>query len=108
MPSRSPVEARPVRTAANSRPSASRAPFILVSTSFITLCVSAMDSPSRRNDRAYGLAEDDAFDVTGSSQVEDDDWQLVVHAERNRGRVHDLKAAIEHLDVGDPFQALGG
>src|SRR6266699_5670453 len=109
IPSSSPADARPVRTAANSRPSASRAPVIFVSTSLImltTLWVSAMDSPSRRHDRAYGLAEDDPLDVTGSGQIEDDDRQLVVHAERDRGGVHHLQPAIEHLDVRHPLETL--
>src|SRR5262245_48821954 len=106
MPSSRLSDARPAPTAAISRPSASRAPFILVSTSLITFWVSSMDSPSRRNDRAHGLTENDPFDVTGSGQIEDDDRQLVVHAERDRGGVHHLEPSIEHLDVGQPLEAL--
>ena len=37
--------------------------------------------------------------LPGAREVEDDDRQLVVHAERDRGGVHHLQPAVEHLDV---------
>ena len=37
--------------------------------------------------------------LPGCGHVEHDDRQLVVHAERDRGRVHHLEAAVEHLEV---------
>src|SRR3990167_10964266 len=76
MTSSSPVEARPVRTLANSRPSVSTAVDIRASRSFSNAC---MPLPSRRHDRAHWLAEHDPLDVTGARQVEHDDRQLVVH-----------------------------
>src|SRR5437016_2861172 len=36
-----------------------------------------------------GLAEDHAPQITHLPETEDDDWQLVVHAQRDRGRIHD-------------------
>src|SRR5438046_9481633 len=99
IPSSSPAEARPVRTAANSRPSASTAPVIFVSTSLITLCGVSAISPSRRYDRADGLAEDDPLDVPGSRQAEDEDGQLVVHAERDRGGITHSQPASGHVHV---------
>src|SRR5437016_7519362 len=45
------------------------------------------------------LAEDDALDVPLGEQVEDDDRHPVVHAQRERGAVHDGQAAVEHLEV---------
>src|ERR671919_2854931 len=107
MASSSPAEARPVRTVANSRASTSSAAFMRASTSFSTVCMTAPLSGRRGDDRAHGLAAYDPRDVAGSGQVEHDDRQLVVHAERDRGGVHDLEAAVEHLDVRDPRQALG-
>src|SRR5262249_19858520 len=51
--------------------------------------------------RPDGLPGDDAAEVAGGPQVEDDDRQLVVHAERDRSGVHDLEPLLEHLEVGD-------
>ena len=39
--------------------------------------------------------------LPGVGHVEHDDRQLVVHAERDRGRVHHLQAPVEHLEVAD-------
>src|SRR3989442_8145560 len=36
--------------------------------------------------------------------VEHDDRQLVVHAERDGGGVHDAEALVQHLDVRDPLE----
>src|SRR5439155_487404 len=49
----------------------------------------------------------DPPDVPGTGQIEDDDRQLVVHAERDRGRVHDLEPPVQHVDVGHVRQPLG-
>ena len=52
-----------------------------------------------------GFAGDGALDVARRPQVEDDDRQPVVHAQRNRGRVHHLQALFEHLQVRDAIEA---
>ncbi len=55
--------------------------------------------------RADRLAADHALDVAARVQVEDDDGQLVVAAQRDRGRVHDLEVLLQHLEVGDAVEA---
>ena len=47
----------------------------------------------------YGLAHDDTPEVARALQVEHDDGELVVHAERDRGRVHHLEAAVDHFQI---------
>src|SRR5215470_12329513 len=105
MLSSSPADARPVRTPANSRDSTSMAAFIRVSRSFSTTCMPSSLPRRRRHDRAHGLAENEPLDVAGAREVEHDDRQLVVHAERDGGGVHDAESLIEHLDVAGPLDA---
>src|SRR4051794_24312757 len=63
------------------------------------------DSGSRRYQRPDRLAGHRALDIARSSQVEYDDRQPVVHAQRDRRGVHDLEPLLEHLLVGDPIVA---
>src|SRR5215510_15769664 len=51
-----------------------------------------------RDDRADALARRNPADVA-FRQLEDVDRQAVVHAERQRGGVHDLQPALDRLDV---------
>src|SRR5581483_10876042 len=53
---------------------------------------------ARLDDRSDLLAGDDARDVA-VHQLEDVDRQLVVHAKRERGRVHDAQPALDRLQV---------
>src|SRR6185503_18082258 len=103
--------ARPVRTDAMSRRTRSMAPSMRVFTSpnmpFKSLksisagwwlLVGRSWLADRRADR---FAHDHAADVAGLAQVEDDNRQLVVHAERDGRGVHHLELSFEHLQVGD-------
>src|SRR5688572_17978050 len=47
------------------------------------------------------IAQDYAGDVAGLAQVEDDNRELVVHAQRDRRGVHHLELPFEDLQVGD-------
>src|SRR4051795_81143 len=100
-------EARPVRTVASSprldstdfaiRPSASLSSSSISSTGppFSSLGGRAGDQ------RAHPLAADDPIYVAGVPHVEDVDGEIVVHAERERGRVHHLEPALDRLAMGD-------
>src|SRR6185369_15322544 len=54
------------------------------------------------------LATDDASDVSGLAHVEDNDRQVVVHAQRDRRRIHHFELPLEHLTVSDLVEELGG
>src|SRR4051794_31722023 len=100
-------EARPVRTVASSprldstdfamRPPASS------SISSISSTWPPFSSTGGRagDQRAHPLAADDPIYVARVSHVEDVDRQVVVHAERERGRVHHLEIALDRLAVAD-------
>ena len=57
--------------------------------------------------RAHPLAADDPIYVAGVPHVEDVDGKVVVHAERERGRVHHLEPALDRLAVADRGDELG-
>src|SRR5262245_38018067 len=99
--------ARPLRTPASSCLTWSIAVFIRLLTSpnrpFRSL--TSIADTSRRDERADGLADDGAPDVPRRPQVEDDDRQAIVHAERDRGRVHHLQALLEDLQVRDAIES---
>src|SRR5439155_26832309 len=59
-----------------------------------------------RDDRPDLLAVDDARDVA-LGELEDVDREAVVHAERQRGRVHHLQPALDRLQMRDPRQERG-
>src|SRR2546423_3936073 len=58
--------------------------------------------------RADRFAHDDAHDVAGRPHVEDDDGEVVVHAQAYGGGVHHPELLPEHLAVGDAVVARGG
>src|SRR3954453_22663235 len=99
--------ARPVRTEPNS-------PFVACtdlpmrslasarSSSVISLTVS-----SGLDQRAYPLAAHYPVDVALVAHVEDVERDPVLHAERERGEVHDAQPALERLHVGDLVDARG-
>src|SRR5918999_5851357 len=53
----------------------------------------------------YILTRQNAHDVA-RLQVEDDYRETVVHAQGDRGRIHDLQSATENLEVGQRVEAL--
>src|SRR3954463_4352135 len=106
-------EARPVRTVASSprlestdlliRPLASSS-----SSSISSTGLPSSSSGGRAGDqRAHPLAADDPIYVASVSHVEDVDGKVVVHAERERGRVHHLEPALDRLAVADRGDELG-
>src|SRR5919206_4768865 len=59
------------------------------------------DMGSGCDQRAYALAAHYPVDVALVVHVEDVERDPVLHAQRERGEVHDPKAALERLHVGD-------
>src|SRR5438552_14085538 len=101
--------ARPVRTPANSCFTCSSATFMrFVDSAYrpfksLTSIGGSLRGPERtalrRHKRADGLAGNGALDVARSLEVKHHDRQAIVHAQRDRGRVHDLEALAEHPPV---------
>src|SRR5215216_8202021 len=96
--------ARPVRTEPN---------FARVASTDLSMCSFASASSSSimalsLHQGPHSLAGNYPIDVALGVHVEDVDRHVVVHAERERGRVHDLQAALERLAGGDLGQELGG
>ena len=56
--------------------------------------------------RADVLAERGAHDVRVIVDVEHDERNLVVHAERRRRRIHDLQALVQDFDVLERLELL--
>src|SRR4249920_2903235 len=100
-------EARPVRTVANSPRLDYTDLVIRPLASSSSSSISSTGSRPRLSGRpvgdqgAYLLAGDDPIYVALVAHVEDVDRQVVVHAERERGRVHHLEAALDRLAVAD-------
>ena len=61
----------------------------------------------RRHDGADPLSADDPIYVRFVRHVEDVDREVVVHAERQRRRIHHPEAAFDRFAVGDRRQELG-
>src|SRR5687768_5100139 len=125
------VEARPVRTPASSLRTKSIWPSMrfLISawiplTSLASICVPCsaecrgqsknygsalciLNSELRSHDRPHRLPHDHPSDVAGRLEIEDQDWQLVVHAERDRRGIHHLQPLLKHLQIRDPLVARG-
>src|SRR5256885_11576684 len=53
-----------------------------------------------RSQGAELLSPDDALDVAFLLDVEHDDGEVVVHAQGDGGRIHDLEALVDHGDEG--------
>src|SRR5581483_5773959 len=107
MRSRSAADARPVRTELKCSWVDSTDLSIRRVASWMNSSMLAMGlgSSGGRDDRADPLAGEDAADVAGL-EAEDIDRQLVVHAQRERGRVHHLEAALDRLEVRQAGQEL--
>src|SRR5580704_7416450 len=105
------TDARPVRTPANSCWTCSSAVRIRLVASryrpFRSLAsIGVSPGPLRCHERSDRLSRDGALDVACRSQVEHDDGQAVVHAERDGGGVHHLEALLEDLEVRDAVETL--
>src|SRR6478735_10937586 len=109
MRSRRDAEARPVRTVANPDRACSTDLTILSWAPLISSSAVAIASAlllTCRDDRSDLLAVHDARDVA-LGELEDVDREAVVHAERQRCRVHYLQPTLDRLQVRDPRQELG-
>src|ERR1051325_11080725 len=121
MLSRRLTEARPVRNVANFRRASSTLDFIFPSASALT-CLMSIASHlvdycyalvlfgslvAAAHARTDALAEDNLEDVAALPEIEDDDRQQVVAAERDRRGVHHFELVREHLVVGDLLEELG-
>src|SRR5438067_11947599 len=100
MRSSSDADARPVRTVLNSARECStdfpiRSCASWISSSTVAMLLALL---VRLDDRSDLLAGDDARDVA-VGELEHVDRQLVVHAERERRRVHDAQPALDRLEV---------
>src|SRR4051794_31802316 len=105
MRSRSAGLARPVRTEPNSlfvdwTDLCMRSLASARSSSVISLMCSGGDQ------RAYALAAHYPVDVVLVVHVEDVERHPVLHAEGERGEVHDAQPALERLHVGDVLDEL--
>src|SRR5689334_6950769 len=106
--SSSPVCARPVRTFARSALKACRLLSIFCSVVFLRslITIARLRAESYVNVRALVLAEDHALKGAGLEDAEHVDRQLLVAAQRERGRVHHLQVAHDRLVEADPREAL--
>src|SRR5262245_24403273 len=99
MRSSSDADARPVRTVLNSLRACSTDLSIRVCASWISSSTVATTALLRSlDDRTDLLAGDDAADVA-ARKLEDVDRELVVHAERERRRVHDLQPTLDRGEM---------
>src|SRR5579872_1391711 len=88
--------------AANSPRVASTAFFMRSSMSLYSWGNTAAGPPHERADR---LAPDDAFDVPLAHQLEHDDREPVVHAQRQRGVVEHFQTELQHLEIIERIEA---
>src|SRR5688572_11582519 len=101
------IDARPVRSPLSSFRTCSIAWSMRVVTSAFSplISVTSMTVPHTRevlvraHDGSHRFAHDDSTEVPRVTQPKNDDRQLVVHAERNSGGVHDLQTALEDLEI---------
>src|SRR4051812_24173472 len=102
MRSSSEADARPVRTVLNSLRACSTDLSIRVCASRInSSTVATRDLLRSLDDRTDLLTCDHATDVA-AGELEHMDREAVVHAERQRGRVHDLQALLDRGQMRQP------
>src|SRR5213082_625524 len=109
MRSSSEADARPVRTVLNSFRACSTDLPMRVSASLIsssTVAISGALLPCL-DDGTDVLAGDDPGDIA-VGELEHVNRELVVHAERERRRVHNLEPALDRLEMRQPRQEPGG
>src|SRR5258706_15274987 len=108
--SRGPVGARPVRplpsSPLNACPLLSFFWSVVFSRSAITIALAVSRRKSYVNERALVLAEDHAPQGVLLEDAEHRDRQLLVPAQGERGRVHDLQIAHDRLVEGELRVAL--
>src|SRR5215207_9391446 len=95
--------ARPVRTDPN---------LARVASTDLSMCSRASCSSSSimalsSHQGPHSLTGNYPIDVALGVHVEDADRHVIVHAERERGRIHDLEAPLERLAVGQLGEELG-
>src|SRR5690242_4371213 len=103
MPSSSAVDALPVRSFESSLRKAA----ITLSISFWSSEKIASFMASPRNQRADVFAAHDPLDVAFFHEIKDHDREMIVHAQRDRRRVHDFELFIQNLDVAQAAVLLG-
>src|SRR2546423_3927124 len=59
---------------------------------------------SRHYRRAHALALHHPLDVSMRVHVEHHDGHAVIHAQRNRRRVHHLQVLLQHIAIGDSLE----
>src|SRR5689334_21251776 len=106
--------ARPVRSLARLPLSAACVSLICFLSSLCTSSImltrnssGALGALLRAHEGADGLAGDGAANVALLGEVEHQDGQVVVLAQRDGGRVHDLEVLLQDLEVGEVGEALG-
>src|SRR6185503_9529599 len=105
--SRMPVCARPVRTFARSALKASTLLFIFVSVFFFRSGITTRSlGQSQVHQGALVLAGDHAAEGSLAEDAEHVDRQLLVTAQRERGRVHHLEIALDRLVEADAAVAF--
>src|ERR1051325_9153811 len=104
--SSSPVCARPVRTLPRSFLNDSMLLPIFCSVLFLSSGIIAPSKPCKSyvNQGALVLAHDHALQGVLLEDAEHVDRQLLVAAQRERGRVRDLEVAVDRLVEADPKQ----
>src|SRR5450756_170070 len=111
MRSSRPTLARPLRTVLNSVFTASTALSMRclasASSSFSTVLPFPRSAPGgRAHHGAHAFAREHAHDVV-AGHLEDMDGHLVVHAEAERGGVHDFETALDGFEVRELRDELG-
>src|SRR6187431_1640751 len=102
------IEARPVRMVASSRRTVSTEESMRVlASASICLMVVAM-SLLLLDHGPDALAQHDLPEVALLLEVVDDDREPVVHAEGDGGGVHHLEALLQHVEVTELRELLGG
>src|SRR5262245_41315498 len=57
-----------------------------------------------RYEGSDALAHHDSLDIARLHRIEDDDWDMIVHAKSQRRAIHDSQAAAESIHIGDPVE----
>src|SRR5512140_84430 len=76
----------------------SRVFFMRSSVSWSRTSLAMCALPYQRSD---GLARDHARQVSARADVEHDDGQFVLHAQRDGRRIHDLEALVQNVEIRD-------
>src|SRR5207247_10874368 len=64
----------------------------------------SMLSVSSTHQSADWLNGNDSLDISFLHQIENDNRQIIIHAERNRGRIHNFKLAVQDFDIAQLYE----